>query len=217
MSKSLIDMELLEKLQLHFCKANDVYLSCLDRESNELTACYRSVEEREFFNQFISHDIGKRLLTNAHMSQVEAIIEEDLQVPYVKFCAVINRINDSIALIWLVTAVIEEKIRPEDEGPSYVLRTSEDQFYRSVAFLETLSKQIFKLKQHELNAKEAMEQAVFAEAKYKSPLVRSEAMARVVHLIEVEDEFGISVPASEINPDNFNSVEGLWNLIQRLS
>lgn len=34
---------------------------------------------------------------------------------------------------------------------------------------------------------------------------------------EVEDEFGISVPASEINPDNFNSVEGLWNLIQRLS
>lgn len=34
---------------------------------------------------------------------------------------------------------------------------------------------------------------------------------------EVEDEFGISVPASEINPDNFNSVEGLWNLIQKLS
>lgn len=34
---------------------------------------------------------------------------------------------------------------------------------------------------------------------------------------EVEDEFGVSVPASEINPDNFNSVEGLWNLIQRLS
>ncbi|MBQ2705686.1 MAG: GGDEF domain-containing protein, partial [Agathobacter sp.] len=191
MSTSLIDMELLEKLQLHYCKANDVYLSCLDRERNELTACYRSIEERDFFNQFISHEIGRRMLANAEMSQVEAIIEEELAVPYIKFCAVINRINDSIALIWLVTAVIEEKIRPEDEVPSYVLRTSEGQFYRSVAFLETLSKQIFKMKQHELNAKEAMEQAIEAEGKYKAQMVRSEAMARVVHLIEEEDEFAL--------------------------
>ena len=33
---------------------------------------------------------------------------------------------------------------------------------------------------------------------------------------EVEDEYGISVPASEINPENFNSVKGLWDMIQRL-
>ena len=189
MSTNLIDMELLEKLQLHFCKANDVYLSCIDRERNELTACYRSEEERAFFNQFIPHEVGLRLLTNAQMSQVEAIIEEELSVPYVKFCAVVNRMNDSIALIWFVTAAIEEKIRPEDDVPSYVLRTSEDQFYRSLAFLETLSRQIFKLKQHELNAKDAMEQAIMAEERYKSQLVRSEAMARVVYLIEAEDDF----------------------------
>ena len=54
-----------------------------------------------------------------------------------------------------------------------------------------LKRQIFKLKQHELNAKEAMEQAILAEGKYKSQLLRSEAMARVVHLIEVEDEFAL--------------------------
>lgn len=34
---------------------------------------------------------------------------------------------------------------------------------------------------------------------------------------ELEDEYGISVPASEINPENFNSVKGLWDMIQRLS
>ena len=33
---------------------------------------------------------------------------------------------------------------------------------------------------------------------------------------EVEDEYGISVPASEINLENFNSVKGLWDMIQRL-
>lgn len=189
MSRSLIDIELLEKLQQHFCKANDVYLSCMDRARNELTACYRSDKEREFFNQFIPHEVGERLLATVEMSQVEAIVEETLSVPYVKFCAVINRVNDSIALVWLVTAVIEEQIGPEDNVPEYVLRTTEDQFYRSIAFLETLSKQIFKLKEHELNAKDAMEQAVEAEEKYKSQLVRSEAMARVVRLIEMEDSF----------------------------
>lgn len=189
MSKSLIDLELLEKLQQHFCKANDVYLSCMDRERNELTACYRSDKEREFFNQFIPHEVGQRLLATVEMSQLESIVEEELAVPYVKFCAVTNRVNDSIALIWMVTALIEEKLRPEDEVPDYVLRTSEDQFYRSIAFLETLSKQIFTMREHEINAEEAMEQAKEAEEKYKFQLYRSEAMARVVRLIEKEDAF----------------------------
>ncbi len=189
MSRSLIDIELLEKLQLHFCKANDVYLTCLDRERNELTACYRSAEEREFFNQFITQEMGQRLLATVEMSQVEAIVEEELAVPYIKFCAVINRVNDSIALVWLVTALIEENIRPEDEVPEFVLRTSEDQFYRSIAFLETLSKQIFKLKEHELNAKDARDRALEAEEKYKAQMFRSEAMARIVRLIEGEDAF----------------------------
>lgn len=189
MSKSLIDTELLEKLQQHFCKANDIYLTCLDRERNELTACYRSDKEREFFNSKINHEVGRKILATVEMSQVESIVEEELEVPYVKFCAVINRINDSIALVWLVTALIEEKIGPEDEVPDYVLRTSESQFYRSLSFLETLSKQIFILREKELNAQKAMKQAIEAEEKYKSQLYRSESMGRVVRLIESEDSF----------------------------
>lgn len=33
---------------------------------------------------------------------------------------------------------------------------------------------------------------------------------------EIEDEFGVSVTPAEIIPDNFNSAEALWNMIQRL-
>lgn len=33
---------------------------------------------------------------------------------------------------------------------------------------------------------------------------------------ELEEEFDIEVPPSEIIPENFNSAEGLWNMICRL-
>lgn len=189
MTRSLIDTELLEKLQMHFCKANNVYMVCMDRERNVLTSGYGSEEESVFFNKVVSTEVGQKLLATVEMSQIEAIVEEETEVPFVKVAAVINRVRGSIALVWIVTAVIEEKIEAGDEVPDYIQRTTEEQYYRSVAFLETLSKQIFHLKEHEVNAREAMEQAITAEERFKNQLYRSEAMGRIVHLMEKEDAF----------------------------
>ena len=33
---------------------------------------------------------------------------------------------------------------------------------------------------------------------------------------EIEDEFGVSVTPAEIIPDNFNSAQAMWEMIQRL-
>ena len=33
---------------------------------------------------------------------------------------------------------------------------------------------------------------------------------------EIEDEFGVSVTPAEIIPENFNSAEALWAMVQRL-
>lgn len=39
----------------------------------------------------------------------------------------------------------------------------------------------------------------------------------VITLIaELEDQFGVEVPAEEIVPENFNSAEGIWNLLERI-
>ncbi len=35
-------------------------------------------------------------------------------------------------------------------------------------------------------------------------------------IAEVNDEFDIQVPAEEIIPKNFNSIESMWAMIQRL-
>lgn len=33
---------------------------------------------------------------------------------------------------------------------------------------------------------------------------------------EIEDEFGVSLTPAEIIPENFNSAQSLWDMIQRL-
>ena len=39
----------------------------------------------------------------------------------------------------------------------------------------------------------------------------------VVSIIsELDDVFGVQVRITELDPDNFNSVEDIWNLIQQL-
>lgn len=39
----------------------------------------------------------------------------------------------------------------------------------------------------------------------------------IISLIaELEDEYDITIPAVEVIPDNFNSAEAMWNMIQRL-
>lgn len=39
----------------------------------------------------------------------------------------------------------------------------------------------------------------------------------VITLIaEIEDQFGVEIPAEEIVPENFNSAEGIWNLMERI-
>ena len=189
MRNDLIDRELLEKLQKHFCRANDVYLACVDRERNILTSHYGSAEEQAFLNQFRPDDIEERLYQAVAMSQVETIVEIDMDVPFLKQCAIINRIKGSVAIFWVVVAVLEEKIPEGMQVPDCVCRTTENHFYRSLAFLETLSRQIFIIKEHQLHAQESMEQAMEAENRYKFQLQRSEAMAAVVRMMESEDSF----------------------------
>ena len=38
----------------------------------------------------------------------------------------------------------------------------------------------------------------------------------VTLITEVSDEFDVKIPASEIVPENFNSAEALWALIEKL-
>lgn len=43
-----------------------------------------------------------------------------------------------------------------------------------------------------------------------------DSLAIISLVAELEDAFDITIPAVEIVPANFNSLEGLWNMVERL-
>lgn len=43
-----------------------------------------------------------------------------------------------------------------------------------------------------------------------------DSLAIISLVAEIEEEFDIQIPTVEIVPDNFNSANAIWNLIQRL-
>ncbi|MBQ8627354.1 MAG: GGDEF domain-containing protein [Agathobacter sp.] len=189
MNTSLIDTDLLQRLQNHFCNANDIYLACLDRDRNLLTASNDSEEVKQFFAEKLPQNAGKNLLNSVEISQVEAIVEETLPIPYLKLCSVITRVDGAITLVWVVAAVLEEQLGAQDEIPEYIHTTTEESFYRTIAFLEDVSKQLLIVKEHEHMAEEAMVQSKASEEKYKSQMYRSEVMTSVVRLLGSEDAF----------------------------
>ncbi len=189
MNKNLIDTDLLQRLQNHFCRANDVYLTCLDRDRVQLTLSCESQEVQEFFAEKLPEEVVHELLTTVEISQVEAIIEEILPMPYMKLCSVVTRVDGAITLIWVVGAVIEEQLTEQDVIPEYIHTTTEERFYRTIAFLEEISKQLLTVKEHEFLAEEAMEQSKASEEKYKLQMYRGEAMTSVVRLLGSEEAF----------------------------
>ena len=38
----------------------------------------------------------------------------------------------------------------------------------------------------------------------------------VTLVAEIDSEFDVAIPAEELVPENFNSAEAMWNMIQRL-
>ena len=189
MNQSLIDAALLQRLQNYFCDANDLYMICLGRDRKGITGQSGNQEAWEFFKDKLPADLETKLLDAVEISQVESIVEETLDIPYLKLCSIITRVEGAITLVWVVLAAIEEKITEDDDVPEFIKRTTEEHFYRSLAFLEEISKQVLVLRKNEISAAEACEKSKLSEEKYKAQLGRSEALATVVKLLESDDTF----------------------------
>lgn len=43
-----------------------------------------------------------------------------------------------------------------------------------------------------------------------------DSMDIVSIISEIDDEFDVQIRITELDPDNFNSVEAIWDLVQRL-
>ena len=182
----LLDALLMQSLQDRFCDANNVYLVCLSRKRGVITKAYGSKEELAYVHSVVTMDMHVSLLNKMVDSRIENVIEEDCGTDAIKMCGVSIRVGGENVATWVVVGVMEDAA---EDVPACVMRTSPERFYKSIEFLETLSKQLFAVKMEELLAQEAFLKSRESEMQMEAELHRNEAMTSIVKMLESENGF----------------------------
>lgn len=181
--------EQLQRLQDFFCRANDMYLTCLDGSGALVTQAYGSEEELGYIRRIVDEIDYRQLVRRAGADPVENIQEKAMDEPYVRLCGVAARMDGDVTLIWVAFALLGEQITEHDEVPEYMARTTQERFYRSVELLEMLSRQLLEVKANERAAWAAMRASDASAAKTERSLHRSDSMTRVMHALDSEQAF----------------------------
>ena len=182
----LLDSVLMQGLQDRFCDANNVYLACLSRKHGVITKAYGSREELTYIHNLIGMDLHVKLLNRLLESDIESVVEVNCETNLAKMCGVSIRVGGEIAAIWIVIGVME---RADVDTPDFIMCTTPDRFYKSIEFLETLSKQMFAVKMDELLAQEAFLRSRESERQMEAELRKNEVMTSVVKMLESENGF----------------------------
>ena len=182
----ILDAGMMQELQDHFCEANNLYLACLSVKYGVVTKAYGSREELSYIHSKVNMDMHVALLNQFMNSKTENVIEINCEQTLTKMCGVAIRIKGEIEAIWIAIGIMEES---EEEIPAFMQSTTADCFYKSVEFLDTLSKQLFAVKMDEQMAQEAFMASRASENKMEAELHRSEVMTSVVKMLESEKDF----------------------------
>lgn len=184
--QGLLDTALMQSLQDRFCDANNVYLVCLSKKRGVVTKAYGSKEELGYIHSIINMDMHVALMNKLMDDSIESVLEEDCGTDLVKMCGVSIKVGGETAATWIVIGVMENV---EGDVPECVMRTTPERFYKSLEFLETLSKQMFAVKMEELLAQEAFLKSRESESQMESELHRNEVMTAIVKMLESENGF----------------------------
>lgn len=190
--QGLLDAALMQSLQDRFCDANNVYLVCLSKRRGVVTKAYGSREELEYLHGQVNMDRHVRLMNRLLDSGIESVLEEQCDVPWIKLCGVSIKVGGETAATWIVIGIMD---CAEADAPRCVMRTTPERYYKSLEFLETLSKQMFAVKMEEMIAQEAFQKSRESESQMEAELHRNEVMTSIVKMLESEKSFDVIVNA----------------------
>ncbi len=188
-AQELMDVELLQTLQDRFCAATNLYCVCLSRTQGVVTRAYGSRMELNYIHEKIGMARHVLLLDRLLAQELEDVIEEELEEPYLKMCGVGIRVGGKLAAIWIVIGVIKEDGIFGEDIPACVKTTTTEQFYRSIEFLEMQTRQYFAVKLDELLAQEAFLESRENQKKMEEELKRNETITAVLQNLESENVF----------------------------
>lgn len=184
--QGLLDAALMQSLQDRFCDANNVYLVCLSKRRGVVTKAYGSREELEYLHGKVSMDRHVSLMNKLLNNGIESVLEEPCSEPWIKMCGVSIKVGGETAATWIVIGIME---CADADAPECVMRTTPERYFKSLEFLETLSKQMFAVKMEEMIAQEAFQKSRESETQMEAELHRNEVMTDIVKMLESEKSF----------------------------
>lgn len=188
-AEELLDGRLLQNLQDYFCAATNLYCVCLSRSQGVVTKAYGSREELNYIHGKIGMARHVVLLNRLISTELEDVVEEPIEEPYLKMCGISIKVGGKIAAIWIVIGVLKEDGIWGEDVPACIKTTNSQQYYQAIRFLEMQTKQYFAVKLDELLAQEAFLKSRESQKKMQDELKRNEVITAVVQKLESENGF----------------------------
>ena len=182
----LLDQSLMQSMQDRFCDANNVYMVCLNAQNGVVTKAYGTKEELEYVYSKAGRERHVSLLDKMTGHSIESVVEEPLDTDSIKMSGVAIHVSGETIAVWIVIGIMDNST---EDIPDYMMRTSPERYYKSLEFLESLSKQIFAVKMEEVLAQEAFNKSRESEIQMKEQLHRNEAMTSILKMLESENSF----------------------------
>lgn len=108
-----------------------------------MTKAYGLREELEYLHGLVDMDKHVSLMNKLLDNSIESVLEEPLEQSWIKMCGVSINVGGETAATWIVIGIMEGN---EVDAPACVMKTTPERYYKSLEFLETLSKQMFAVK-----------------------------------------------------------------------
>lgn len=183
--QNTLDRDMIKILQDAFCRADRVYAVCLSKSGEKVTEGYGTEEEKAWIQNVldteqVDTEFWEKLLGDG----IETVVEQETKCSFAKVCALAIRVSDKTEAVWLVTAFLSEKLTEDVTIPAGIMTTTEENYYKSLELLDTLSRQYFSAKWGEMLVIEAFQKNKESAKVMEQELRRSETLTEIVRMLE---------------------------------
>jgi len=185
-----INNEAMQSLQDSFCKANDIYVMCVGKTQGQITSFSGTKPEEEFVDRNFSSELRREILDSFVDGNVENVVERYGTEDYLLYRGVaIRGLEGKCQGVWLCFGIARDRLPDTEILPSEMRTTTTEDFDKSIALIETLTKHYFaeKIKNHALQVKLSDERQ--AETEIESRLKKNEIMTDILRLMESDNSF----------------------------
>ena len=185
-----LDQEQMQAMQDQFCQTQGVYCVCVSRNMRRLTSFSGTKEEQNFIDRVFPVATQRNLIASFSDVGGEDVIAVESSMPCVQLRGIAIRDEDGrFDGAWVLVAIDAECIRPEDQVPQIMRKTTTKAFDAAVALLDVLTKNYFSSKIHLAAQAEEIAQLEANEKHMEYLLQKTEVLTEILKMMESDVTF----------------------------